>query len=700
MARCNSSHPTGSKRKAAQGFAAVALSAALVATPVSQALGLNRTQVLAGKASAENDQQLAGSVQAAKAAGIAGSGVLERYVAGQAVTDAEFLSIDAASLAKIDASLAQEISAYQVKLKAAQLPSTPTQPTEPQQPATPTQPSQPGAGDSGQQPEAPGTGETPAQPGEQPGGGEAAGDSGASGDAGAGSGDAGNQGGQGTDPSKPSNPDESADGTGSAGSDEGSQPSSGNEGSNAAASDASQNAVSAKEALDALANQSNAANMSNANTLTNNQNLVKRHISANLTTQKFIAVIGEQAREVAQENNLYASVMIAQAILESASGNSSLAQNPNNNLFGIKGSHNGKSVVMRTGEDDGTGTQYFISASFRAYDNVRQSLDDYASLLSDSMDGFYAGTWKSNAATYADACDYLQGRYATDTSYSAKLQALIEAYDLTRYDQPLAYETVNSYELPAVDEETGNAVVDESGNAVMEQRTLADLETELTSHLGETYVYGGATCGAFDCSGLVQYCYKKALGIDLPRTAESQSQMGSAVSMITEEELLKAAGIDPTASEEAAAAAKAQLVSVNFDALHAGDLVFFANGEHGEVGHVGVYLGEGCYIQAPKTGDVVKVTSLAEREPTFAMRVVPVKEANAPAAEAEAAPAGQADQPAPAVPAVEVQQAVSKATLEVSTAAYKVGEEVTQPAYFEAAGFANALQQFVSSAKN
>lgn len=693
MARCISSHSTGSKRKAAQGFAAVALSAALVATPVSQALGLNRTQVLAGKASAENDQQLAGSVQAAKAAGIAGSGVLERYVAGQAVTDAEFLSIDAASLAKIDAGLAQEISAYQAKLKAAQ------QPSEPQQPTTPEQPSQPGAGDSGQQPETPGTDETPAQPGEQPGGGDS-GNSGTSGDAGADSGsDAGNQGGQGTDPSQPSNPGESADGSGSAGTEEGNRPSSGNESSDAA-SDASQNAVSAKEAVDALANQGNAANMANANALTNNQNLVKRHISANLTTQKFIAVIGEQAREVAQENNLYASVMIAQAILESASGNSSLAQNPNNNLFGIKGSHDGKSVVMRTGEDDGTGAQYFVSASFRAYDNVRQSLDDYATLLSDSMDGFYAGAWKSNAATYADACNYLQGRYATDTSYSAKLQALIEAYDLTRYDQPLAYETVNSYELPAVDEETGNAVVDESGNAVMEQRTLADLETELTSHLGETYVYGGATCGAFDCSGLVQYCYKKALGIDLPRTAESQSQMGSEVSMITEEELLKAAGIDSAASEESAAAAKAQLVSVNFDALHAGDLVFFANGEHGEVGHVGVYLGEGCYIQAPKTGDVVKVTSLAEREPTFAMRVVPVKEANAPVAETEAALAGQTDQPASAVPAAEVQQAVSKATLEVSTAAYKAGEEVTHPAYFEAAGFANALQQFLGSAKN
>ena len=677
MARFNVA--SKSKRKAAKGFAAVAISASLVAAPAAQALGLNRSQVLAGKASAETDQQLASTVQAAKAAGIAGSGALEHYVAGQAVTDAEFLSIDAPALAKIDAALAQEISAYQVKLKAAQQPVTPAQPSEPQQPTAPSQPSQPDAGDAGQQPGTPDAGETPTQPGEEPGSGDA-GDSGASGD-------------QGSDTGQTTNPGDGADG--SAGDSGRTEQPSDSSSSNSAASDESQNKASAKAALDALANQGNATSLNNANTLSNNQNLVKRHISANLTTQKFIAVIGEQAREVAQENDLYASVMIAQAILESASGNSSLSQNPNNNLFGIKGSHDGKSVVMRTAEDDGTGAQYYISASFRAYDNMRQSLDDYADLLVNSSDSFYAGAWKSNAATYVDACDYLQGRYATDTSYSAKLQALIEAYDLTRYDQPLAYETVSTYQLPATDEATGETLVDDSGNVVIEQRTLADLETELTSHLGETYVYGGATCGSFDCSGLVQYCYRKALGIDLPRTAASQAQMGTAVSMVTEEELLKAAGIASVTDDESAAAAKTQLVSANFDALHTGDLLFFANGEHGEVGHVGVYLGEGCYIQAPKTGDVVKVTSLAEYEPTFAMRVVPVREADA--AEA-AAPAGVAadEQAEPAVSAEEVQQAASTAAFEINAAVHKVGESATQPGYGKAVDLANSLQQLQS----
>ena len=67
-----------------------------------------------------------------------------------------------------------------------------------------------------------------------------------------------------------------------------------------------------------------------------NSAYVARHYSEDLTTEKFISLVGESARTIAAENDLYASVMIAQAILESASGNSTLAQAPNNNLFGIK----------------------------------------------------------------------------------------------------------------------------------------------------------------------------------------------------------------------------------------------------------------------------------------------------------------------------------------------------------------------------
>ena len=156
----------------------------------------------------------------------------------------------------------------------------------------------------------------------------------------------------------------------------------------------------------------------------------------NPTTEEFIATIGEQAREIAGNSGLYASVMIAQAILESGSGSSGLSKPPYNNLFGIKGTYHGSSVSMMTQEDDGTGYHYDIMSAFRSYPSTRESLQDYADLLTVSMAAFYAPAWKANAKTYVEACDYLQGHYATSTTYSASLQGLILAYDLERFDHP------------------------------------------------------------------------------------------------------------------------------------------------------------------------------------------------------------------------------------------------------------------------
>lgn len=84
------------------------------------------------------------------------------------------------------------------------------------------------------------------------------------------------------------------------------------------------------------------------------------HFEKDESVESFIRKIGESARKIGQENDLYASVMIAQAILESASGQSQLAQAPNYNLFGIKGTHNGKGVSFATQEDLGDGTLYTL----------------------------------------------------------------------------------------------------------------------------------------------------------------------------------------------------------------------------------------------------------------------------------------------------------------------------------------------------
>lgn len=171
------------------------------------------------------------------------------------------------------------------------------------------------------------------------------------------------------------------------------------------------------------------------------------------TVESFIEKLGEPARKIGKEKDLYASVMLAQAVLESASGSSSLAKAPNYNLFGIKGTHNGKSVSMATQEDLGNGTMYTTQSGFRVYENYEDCFNDYALLLTEGISGdsnYYAGALKSSAKTYQEATKFLTGRYATDKQYNKKLNGLIETYNLTQYDKEIqgAPITNGSYKVP------------------------------------------------------------------------------------------------------------------------------------------------------------------------------------------------------------------------------------------------------------
>jgi cell wall-associated NlpC family hydrolase len=91
--------------------------------------------------------------------------------------------------------------------------------------------------------------------------------------------------------------------------------------------------------------------------------------------------------------------------------------------------------------------------------------------------------------------------------------------------------------------------------------------------LGKSYVYGAAGPDHFDCSGLTMYAYAAA-GISLPHHAASQFNEGHHVAQ----------------SE-----------------LQPGDLVFFEK----NLGHMGMYIGNGNFIHSPHTGDVVKISALS-----------------------------------------------------------------------------------------
>lgn len=161
--------------------------------------------------------------------------------------------------------------------------------------------------------------------------------------------------------------------------------------------------------------------------------------SRSISPSTFIADIAGHARSVAAANDLYASVMMAQAILESDWGRSTLSAAPNHNLFGIKGSYQGQSVTMKTWEVlNGQWVQ--VNAAFRKYPSYSESFSDNAYVLRNTSFQagvyYYSGAWKSNTNSYQDATAWLTGRYATDPSYNTKLNTIITTYNLTQYDTP------------------------------------------------------------------------------------------------------------------------------------------------------------------------------------------------------------------------------------------------------------------------
>lgn len=155
----------------------------------------------------------------------------------------------------------------------------------------------------------------------------------------------------------------------------------------------------------------------------------------NSSTEAFIKSIAPRIQILAGKNNLFASIILAQAILESGSGQSDMAVNYFN-IFNITGSYFGKSISFKTQEYAGD-QAYLMEQSFRVYSNYDQSLEDYINLMLSGTTwnpNIYAGSWKTHAKNYTEAAQALQGVFATDPEYAQKLIDLIQEYHLDFYD--------------------------------------------------------------------------------------------------------------------------------------------------------------------------------------------------------------------------------------------------------------------------
>lgn len=153
----------------------------------------------------------------------------------------------------------------------------------------------------------------------------------------------------------------------------------------------------------------------------------------------------------------------------------------------------------------------------------------------------------------------------------------IEATTKAITAQEKAYKKYMSYADKAAKTQNSKKTTSSSSSSSTGGNALYD---EATNYLGLKYVWGGAslTKGA-DCSGFTQQIYKK-FGVSLPHHAADQAKMGT---KITSKKNLKA-----------------------------GDLVFF--GSKNNITHVGIYGGDGKFIESPHTGASVRVSKLSSRK--------------------------------------------------------------------------------------
>lgn len=169
-------------------------------------------------------------------------------------------------------------------------------------------------------------------------------------------------------------------------------------------------------------------------------------VFADLSEKDAVPIIGELCREDMKKSGILASISAAQFILESGYGKSELGQNANN-MFGMKKSLSGNTwagstwdgtsvYTKKTQEQHTDGTYETITADFRKYPCVEDSVADHSAYLLGAKNGRslrYKGI--KGMTDYKKVAQLIKdGGYATSLTYVDKLCSIIEKWNLTQYD--------------------------------------------------------------------------------------------------------------------------------------------------------------------------------------------------------------------------------------------------------------------------
>lgn len=222
--------------------------------------------------------------------------------------------------------------------------------------------------------------------------------------------------------------------------------------------------------------------------------------TSNVDKKAFIKEISSQIKPLAEKHDLYASIMIAQAIIESDWGSHDFAQAPYYNLFGLEGQYQGQSVMLDK-KDVATGQTE--KKELKKYGSYKEAIQDYIEIIKttsrDGNENYFSGVWRSNAKDYQTAAAALEGRFTEDQGYVQKLVSTIQENNLSSYDatepvtppvaQPAAETPAQAQEYTVQSGDTVNSITDQFGIGVKEFTDWNKID-DSNIYAGQTVIVG------------------------------------------------------------------------------------------------------------------------------------------------------------------------------------------------------------------